>query len=163
MMFSPWSTFDSHEKCFLLQQCSRWTCAKSKAEGFGSQTLTNTIEAFSHWTNEKGKGSVLVDVLEVSALESGGHQVTDVFVHSKDLLRYSAFNLGSPGIEQFYCRHSCNDIFRLVSPQLTLVRAAMAACLFSLFTFLIFVLRFAQVDSASLFFCLDSSEKSLNS
>ena len=112
--FESWHLIQASEETLILQPVSIFGQLLAKEDEFGSQSLFQALQAFSHWTHEKSNGYLLVDVREV--LSNGTKcLVSDVIVYCKDLLRFSSMNLGVPGIETFFSRHTCNDLCRRLS------------------------------------------------
>lgn len=106
--FHAWNLFSSAPYNFILQELADPFDFRYKSDKFHSDTIFNCTEAFSHWTHHVSNGFLLIDCFEV-AKTNHGFYVTDVSVHSKDLLRFSTFNMGTPGMDQFFMWHECND------------------------------------------------------
>lgn len=65
------------------------------------------VHAFSHWTFVASEGRVMVTDLQ-GAKKGNNYTLTDPTVHcSIDLARFNATNLGTPGMEAFFCSHEC--------------------------------------------------------
>ncbi|UJR38569.1 hypothetical protein I4U23_031235 [Adineta vaga] len=70
-----------------------------------------TLQAFSHWTNERTDGNMIV--VDLQGIDIGDNQtylLTDPCIHSTDLMRFGRTNLGKPGIKRFFQTHMCNAI-----------------------------------------------------
>ena len=86
------------------------------------RTEANDIaQAFSHFTFEESKGSLIVVDIQGTVNKDGDLEITDPAIHTEFYSkRFGATNLGKLGIVKFFRTHECNDIckkLRLLNPK----------------------------------------------
>ncbi|KAJ1408915.1 kinase-like domain-containing protein [Ochromonadaceae sp. CCMP2298] len=75
--------------------------------GWINPEFGDTAQAFSHFTwQHTGGNLIVVDLQGVNFI------LTDPQIHSRDLKKYGAGNLGAEGMASFFSSHVCNDACR---------------------------------------------------
>ena len=103
---------DAARTCYILQEFIDGTFKKSNTNTgivCSSSSISDTLQAFSHYTWIKSGQSLLICDLQ-GVQTSSGVRLCDPAIHSKvGTSRYGPTDLGYGGIMQFFRTHRCTD------------------------------------------------------